>query len=82
MTNEIFLELAPIVNKYGWKIRESENNYMLINRIGDVVITIVVKGNKYTFLDNGCNKLMTGNGQLSASIEKLLTHTSTFGTCF
>lgn len=68
---------SPVVAaaaKYGWRATELPNgDFQLFNRKGVMAATVHQAGKKYTFSDGAGNKLMSGSGQLGASIEKLLS---------
>ena len=63
------MELNDITAKYGWTV----NGNNVYNRKGTHVVVIECKGDRYTFKDTSGNKLMTGKGQITVSLERLLT---------
>lgn len=66
-------EVKTVADKYGWDAKVNDKgNTELFNKNGKMVATIQTKGDKYTILDSGGEKLMTGRGQIGKSVEKLL----------
>jgi hypothetical protein len=67
-------QLQQMVQSYGWRITETTGGYLLTNRKGMELLKVTVKGSKYVIRSvNTSDKLLTGNGQLSKGIEKVIT---------
>lgn len=69
MDVHIKTEAEESLSKYGWTLKEKE----VFNTKGNKVFTIEMKGSKYSFLDMAGNKLMSGNGKIGESLDKLLS---------
>ena len=65
--------IQDTVSKYGWTSKEVGSDFELYNRKGTKVVLVKPKGSKYTMFDMGGNKLMSGNGVIAQSLDKLLT---------
>ena len=53
-------------------VENDNGDYALSNRNNKHIVTVKMKGDSYSFLDNAGIKIMSGKGQLSVSLEKLL----------
>ena len=61
------------INKYGWSAVETKNGYDLLNKKGNKVVDVKVKGGKYIFFDMGNYKLLSGNKNVIEAAVELLT---------
>lgn len=67
-------ELSAIAEKYGWQAKhEAGENYYFLNRKQLKVLSLSMRGNKYTFSDTTGAKLLSGNKSPANGLETLLT---------
>lgn len=65
--------LHDITSKYGWTVNQlDDGTIQLSNRLGKPVAIVKQNGSKYQILHTDGSKILSGNGQLEKSTEKVM----------
>lgn len=72
--SDTLTELSATADKYGWQAQhEAGENYRFLNRKQLKVLSLSIRGSKYTFSDTTGAKLLSGNKSPANGLETLLT---------